>query len=377
MPEEFSIPELLSLLQIDREHTAIQLSLEADRLCRLRQYKPAIEVAESATRLVPTDPWLLGDTLLYLSYARLCSALPDQVRQATRDCDRAIRALGLSTYNYALANLIRGQMELEIHGVTGRSSALRYFQRASEVLEKMRLEEMQYNRSARAAHCVELKAKADQQIRHLTQKMSKPAEVKVPPKQQPAQQPVVEPPPALEEAVTPLPEGPVEMPLGDGLILKRLIWPPTEAPLVIDAPPGMTGLMPDFLGIRQLSVRHRVYDVRSLSGDEPVQLRPRQNYWVAPLEGAEHGELVLVREQLRPDQAEQFVAVSAPTQRRVWIDKAEATDNFRHIRILGDDREWVMLDFSPEHLDMNEPRILGIVEAILIPVDDTPAQSQV
>ncbi|HTP10550.1 MAG TPA: hypothetical protein VMP08_19990, partial [Anaerolineae bacterium] len=70
MPEEFSIPDLLSKLQLERDHTAIQLSLEADRLCRLRQYKPAIDVADSATRLVPTNPWLLGQTLLYLSYVR-------------------------------------------------------------------------------------------------------------------------------------------------------------------------------------------------------------------------------------------------------------------------------------------------------------------
>jgi hypothetical protein len=170
--------------------------------------------------------------------------------------------------------------------------------------------------------------------------------------------------------VSPPQKEPAKIPLGDQLISQRLIWPPQEPPLVIDAPPGMTGLMPDFLGIRQLSVRNRVYDVTPLTGDDPVQLRPRQNYWVASLEGAERGELVLVREQVRPDQAEQFVAVHAPTERRVWIDKAESTDNFTHIHILGAEREWVMRDFSPEHLDMNEPRIIGIVEAILFPADD-------
>ena len=157
MADELSIPDLLGRLQVDRNHAAIQLSQEADRLCRLRQYKPAIDVAEGATQLVHTDPWLLGDALLYLSYARLCSDLPKQVRQATRDCDRAIRALGLSKYNCAIANLIRGQMDLQIHGVTGRASALRYFQRASDVLEKLRVEENQYNRATSAAQCIELK----------------------------------------------------------------------------------------------------------------------------------------------------------------------------------------------------------------------------
>jgi hypothetical protein len=373
VPEEFSIPDLLSLLQIDHTHTAIQLSLEADRLCRLRQYKPAIDVAESATQLVRTDPWLLGQTLLYLSYVRLYSNLPEQVLQAKRDCDRAIRALGLSSYNYAIANMIRGQMELHIDSMSGRSNALRYFQRASEVLDKLRIEETQYNRTNRAETCTALKKQVDQQVQQLMQTMTEPAPVKVPSKQRPYQPPAPPPPPTPEKPV-PLPqEAPAKIPLGEQLISQRLIWPPQEPPLVIDAPPGMTGLMPDFLGIRQLSVRNRVYDVTPLIGDDPVQLRPRQNYWVAAMEGAERGELVLVREQVRPDQAEQFVAVSAPTERRVWIDKAESTDNFTHIHILGAEREWVMRDFSPEHLDMSEPSIIGIVEAILFPADDKTA----
>jgi hypothetical protein len=123
LPDELSIPDLLSLLQVDHTHTEIQLSQEADRLCRLRKCKSAIEVAESAMQLVRTDAWLLGETLLYLSYARVCSNLPEQVSQATRECDHGIHALGLSTYNYAIADLIRGQMDLHIYGVAGRSSA--------------------------------------------------------------------------------------------------------------------------------------------------------------------------------------------------------------------------------------------------------------
>lgn len=368
MPDEFSIPDLLSLLQVDRDHAAIQLSLEADRLCRLRQYQPAIDVAESATQLVRTDPWLLGETLLYLSYARLCSDLPEQVRQAGRDCDRAIRALGLSTYNYAIAHLIRGQMDLRIYGVGGRSNALRYFQRASDVLEKLRVEESQYNRRDRAARCVALKAQADQQIKRLAQKMTAPSEVKISPKQRPPQPQTPAPRPKPVEAAPRPQEEPVEVPLGNGLIMQRLVWPPTEPPLVIDAPPGMTGPMPDFLGIRQLSVRNRLYDVIPLVGDEPVQLRPRQNYWIVPLAGAVQGELALVREQVRPDQAQQFVVVSEPAAHRVWIDKAEATEDFTHIHTLGAERDWVMRDLSPAQLDMSEPRIIGIVEAILIPV---------
>jgi hypothetical protein len=171
----------------------------------------------------------------------------------------------------------------------------------------------------------------------------------------------------LAESV-PLPqEEPAKIPLGERLISQRLIWPPKEPPLVIDAPPGMTGLMPDFLGVRQLSVQNRVYNVKPLVGDEPVQLRPRQNYWVVPLEGAEHGELVLVREQARPDQAEQFVVVSEPTALHVWIDKADATEGFTHLHSLGAEREWIVRDTTPEHLDLSTPRIIGIVEAILIP----------
>jgi hypothetical protein len=360
VPEEFFIPDLLSLLQLDRTHTAIQLALEADRLCRLRQYKPAIDVAESATRLVPTDPWLLGQTLLYLSYARLCSDLPEQVRQARRDCDRAIRALGLSTYNYAVANLIRGQMELHIDGVAGRSNALRFFQRASEVLNRLRAEENLYNRVTLATRCIELKLQADRQIKYLAHKLAEPAPVKVPPKQRPQPQSEPEIPVSV-----PLEES-VEVPLRDRLILQRLVWPPTEPPLVIDAPPGTTGLMPDFLGIRRLSVKSRVYEVKPLAGDDPVQLRPRQNYWITPLEGAAQGELALVREQVRPDQARQFVVISEAATQRVWIDLAEATEDLTRIHVLGAEREWTVSDY----LDLNEPRLIGIVEAILVPVDD-------
>ncbi|HTP08871.1 MAG TPA: hypothetical protein VMP08_11515 [Anaerolineae bacterium] len=369
MPEEFFIPDLLLMLQVDRAHTAVQLSEAAEELCRLRQYTPAIAVAENASRMVRTDPWLLGSTLLYLSYARMCSDLPEQVRQALRDCDRAIRALGLSTYNYALAHLIRGQMDLHIYGVAGRASALHYFQRASDVLDKLRNEETQYNRGERARRCTELKDRADHQISHLKQKLTAPTEVKVPPKQRAPQPPAIEP-----EPIEPIPqEELIGVPLDDRLIMQRLIWPPAEPALVIDMPPGTFGLMPDFLGIRQLSVKDRVYDVKPLAGREPVQLRPRQKYWIVPLENAPRGELALVREQVRPDQAEQFVAVSEPTEPRVWIDKVEATEDFTHLYILGAEREWIMHDLSPEHLDLNAPRIIGIVEAILVPVDDQPA----
>jgi hypothetical protein len=347
------------MLQIDRNHTAIQLSLEADRLCRLRQYQPAIDVAASATQLVRTDPWLLGETLLYLSYARLCSDLPEQITQAARDCDRAIRALGLSTYNYAIANLIRGQMDLQINGVTGRSNALRYFQRASEVLEKQRSEESQYNRVTLATRCSELKVRADQQIKQLAQKMTASQAVKIPPKQRSSEP---QPKPAQAE---PLPyEVPVKIPRGDGLISKRLVWPPQEPPLIFDSPPAISGALLDFLGIRQLSLRNRVYDVLPLVGDEPVHLRPRQNYWIVPIEGAPRGELALVREQVRPDQAEQFIAVGEPTQQRVWIDKAEFSEGLIHI--LGAERTWQIRD-NVDRLDISEPHLIGIVEAILMP----------
>jgi hypothetical protein len=366
--EEFFIPDLLLLLQVDRAHAAIQLSEAAEGLCRLRQYTPAIAVAENATRMVHTDPWLLGGTLLYLSYARMCSDLPDQVRQALRDCDRAIRALGLSSYNYALAHLIRGQMDLHIYGVTGRANALRYFQRASDVLDKLRYEETQYNRTERVKRCTDLKDQADRQIKHLHQKLTTPTEVKVPPKRRAPQPPSIEP-----DTTETLPQAePIGVPLDERLIMQRLIWPPAEPALVIDMPPGSFGLMPDFLGIRQLSVKDRVYDVKPLVGSEPVQLRPRQKYWIVPLADSPRGELALVREQVRPDQTEQFVAVSDPTEPRVWIDKVGATEDFTHLHIVGAEREWIIRDASPEHLDLSAPRIIGIVEAILVPVDDQP-----
>lgn len=157
-----------------------------------------------------------------------------------------------------------------------------------------------------------------------------------------------------------------ETPLGDRLILRRLTWPPTDPPLVLDTMSTIPGLAPDFLGIRQLSVQNRVYDVKPLTGNEPVQLRPRQKYWLTPLEGASQGELVLVREQVRPNQAGQFVAVSEPTTPRVWIDKVEATEDFTHIHILGKDRTWRLQD-DIDTMDFNELHITGIVEAILIP----------
>jgi hypothetical protein len=294
-----------------------------------------------------------------------------QLTQAARDCDRAIRALGLSTYNYAIANLIRGQMELQVKDTAGRSNALRYFQRASDVLEKQRIEENQYNRVAVAERCSKLKKQADRQIKELTQKMTAPAEVKIPPKQHPPKPKTQPSQPAPSEAAPPPPE-PIGVPRGDGLVMKRLVWPPTEPPLIFDSPPAISGTLPDFLGIRQLSLRNRVYDVLPLVGDEPVQLRSRQNYWIVPIEGAQRGELALVREQTRPDQTEQFIAMGEPTQPRVWIDKAKATDNFTHIHTLGAERDWVIRDLSPDHLDMSEPRIIGIVEAILVPVVAKP-----
>jgi uncharacterized protein YjbI with pentapeptide repeats len=173
-------------------------------------------------------------------------------------------------------------------------------------------------------------------------------------------------------------QGQTEVPLDDRLTLQRLVWSPAEPSLVIDIPPGMASQTPDILSIRQLSVQNRVYDVKPLTGDEPVQLRLRQSYLVMPLEGASRGELALVREQSQPDQVKQFVVVNDPTQHTVWIDIAETTDNFKHISIIGANRTWNIPNYKTKSSE-DELKIVGIVEAILTPTllesSSTPAIS--
>jgi hypothetical protein len=76
-------------------------------------------------------------------------------------------------------------------------------------------------------------------------------------------------------------------------------------PLVIDAPLRTMGVMPDFLGISQLTVQNRVYNVKPIVGDAPVQLRLDQTYRIVRLEDAPRGEWRLIR-KVGPDQAKQL-----------------------------------------------------------------------
>ena len=156
MADVLSIPNLLSLLEVDRQAEVIKLCTEVEGLRRRRRYPEAIQIAERAIQLARSDFKLMGTALLYASCARLNSKLPGQDRQAARDCGHAVRLLDLEPLNYAVAKIIRAQIEAKI---VDAQAALQYYLQAATALEKVIREARERNRGVEANRYLELQSK--------------------------------------------------------------------------------------------------------------------------------------------------------------------------------------------------------------------------
>jgi hypothetical protein len=373
MSEHLSIANLLSLLEIDRQDDALRLCAEADSLRRRRRYAAAIEVAERAAHMTRNHYDRLGVALLYLSSIRASAHQAGQAEQAQRDSERAVRALSTQPHNHVIAQMIRGQIELEIDADANREAALDEFGAAHHSLQELILDSREHNRTQHTALYRSLEKSLTVQIEHLSAALAEVEPIEVAPKQTSADQST--PVPAFaDQATIPTRPGQATPPPIKLAVPTKLIWPSTELPS-IEVVATVGGAPLDSMGISELSIGGRAYKVHPIvpvsSSSGSLRLQHGQQYVTLQIEGA-NDQRVLIRRQERPDQRRQFIVVADSSKHQAWIDDAESIMPFKVVHIIGAEREWNIRDGSDTSLiNENELRIIGIVEAILTPAEST------
>ena len=179
---------------------------------------------------------------------------------------------------------------------------------------------------------------------------------------QPATPSAATPPTPPERAV------PIKLP-----IPMRLVWPLPEPTVNLELLPLATGVAPNYIELGKMLInndlQYRVEPVAPAAERiSPVKLFARQPYFVIPLLDDKDGKAVLVRQQNRLDQSQQFVAYHDPVARKAWVDQAQSTEPFTHIHVIGMEREWDLNGTSGSlPIVIGNPDIIGIVEALLTP----------
>lgn len=374
MPDELSIPDLLSLLQVDRTNSAIKLAIESERLCRRHRYEEAIAAAKNAVYMAGHKSGLQGVALLYLSTARFASAMPDECHKAIRDSARAIRALSVYTHNRAIAQIIRAKFETESDDM--QVSAIEHLSAVANTLQALIADSWEYQRPKEAELYHYLLSFVEAKIGRLHFSLTA---IDRAPSARPAQA-ASEPIEQSSTGPTQLHEIPQQVTTGRSQhdriqgklpIPTRLLWPIPE-PTSVELFPIGNGARLDYIDASRLSVDGQPFSLEPVSPvsghDEVVRLHAGKQYLAYQVEG-NPDQRVLVRNQNRPDQLRQLVVVADPAEARVWIDDAESEPPYTHIHIWGLDRSW-----NTENHDQVKPHIIGVVEAIMTAIepDQTP-----
>jgi hypothetical protein len=371
VPEEFSIPDLLSLLQVDNRNAAIKMAMESERLCRRHRYEEAITAAQNAVHISGHKSELQGIALLYLSAARFLTAMPDECEKSIRDCTRAIRVLSTHTHNRAIAQIVRAKYEIESDGTRNKVSAVEHLDIAAKMLQGLITDSHEYQRGDRAKLYQDLlefvESKAGQLHSSLTEidladrmpSTQQTPSTSVSDKQEEVIEPIQSQEIPSPQAASQSQQDKIESKLP---IPTRLLWP-TPSPTRVELfPPGI-GTALDYIDASRLSVDGQPYFLEPIApvsdSEKSVRLYAGKQYLAYQVEGSPN-QRVLVRNQDRPDQRQQFVVVADPVESRVWIDNAESDPLFTNIHILGIRRTW------SEKPDIEvEPHIIGVVEAIM------------
>ena len=377
--DELSIPNLLSLLQVDRSGDMMKLCIEAEGLRRQRHYKDAIELTQNAVELAQYDSALVGVSLLYSSCARATSSQPYEEEIAVRECNRAIRALNLLPYNLAIAHMLRAQIELWHHTAGCQASALVSFDRARKTLQNLMTEGKKYGYLEQAERCQNLFDRVTERSTEVAEALARRTVVRAtstPPAAPPPKTstPRAAPPPPTSDTPSEFPRGtkpPIKLP-----IPTRLVWPLPEPKIGLELLPLVAGTAPDFVEVNQVSINHQLYQVEpveyAVSSGGLVPIRTRQPYLVIPLKDDANGRYALVRQDARLDQPRQYIAIDDPVKRETWIDESESTTPYNRIHIIGAERDWIVHDETElAPYNVNDLHIIGSVEAILKPVKDS------
>jgi hypothetical protein len=365
MSEQLSIANLLSLLQIDPHDTALQLCRDADSLRRRRRYTEAIELAERAVHMSRQNYARMGVALVYLSCIRASAHQPDEDTQAVRDCERAIRTLSIHPHNRVMAQIIRGQIELEIDEAR-QADALASFDEAYQSLEKLILTTREYHQQKYLLIYRNLQTALSAQIGQLSVTIGAVKPIEVAPEEtgdQSTPLPVETDQPTIQTRPGQATPAPIRLP-----IPTKLIWPFTD-PASIEMVTPIGGALLDAIEINELEIEGRHYKVNPIGptphGSGSLRLQHGQQYVTLKVDGP-NDQHVLIRRQNRLDQKRQFIVVADSSQREVWIDDAESTAPFTRVHIIGAERAWTLRDGSDmTPIPEDELQIIGVVEAIL------------
>jgi hypothetical protein len=373
--DELSIPNLLSLLQVDRSSAMMKLCIEAEGLRRQRCYKDAIDLAQSAVKLAQYDSALVGVSLLYSSCARATSSQPHEEEIAVHECNRAIRALNLFPYNLAIAQIVRAQIELWCDTADCQESALVFFDHARKILQTLMTEGQKYGYLEQAERCQNLYARVTEKGVEVAEALARRVVVRATSTLRAApptltSTPQAAPPPQTSDTPSEFSRGakpPIKLP-----IPTRLVWPLPEPKIGLELLPLATGTAPDFVEVNQVSINHQLYKVEpveyAVSSGGLVPIRTRQPYLVVPLKDDANGRCALVRQEARLDQPRRYIAIDDPVKRETWIDESESTSPYNRIHIIGAERDWVIHDETElVPYNVHELHIIGSVEAILTP----------
>jgi hypothetical protein len=382
MADELSLPNLLSLLQVEPQNSVVQqLCDEAETLRRRRFYDSAIAKAENAEQLARGEDYnQQGVALLYLSLARWSSGLQDQQDRAALDCDRAITSFALEPHNRAVAAIMRAQIELIANGndPDRKIRALRYYQRAAHLLDELKTDWRVPN------HLIQVESDL---LTAVNTKIAELATLNDSPKtliqSAPYEQQRVETPPTSAASTLETPS--INLP-----VPTYLVWPTLDSPglqmrvtavsmpeVSLDQSGFVDKMKLEGLQINQISINGEQYIVCPIISPpnpcNPVWLRVGCRYFAFRMQDDQTNRYVLVRLQNQSDQVDQKVAVTAPAQKRVWIDKESNLP-----RILGSEdvsqaedkqgREFHIADGSEGPPFRREDiRIIGVAEAVLQP----------
>ena len=361
MSDVITIPNLLSLLQINPRHRGIQMARESERLCRVRSYDKAIIAAENAARLVEFDYQWQGVVLLYHSHALLSVRRPQEELRAVRECDRAIRGLCQDPYNQALAHVIRAVIELERLTDSDLTTALDHFKQGAHLLGSVATTLNEHNQTKLVQQCRHLQTAISDEANNLLRQLTAAGPMAIAPKQATPVTPAVRP---QSTAASPEPT------VATGSTPIRVALPTPES-LSFEFMPIGEDVVPDAISANRITIHNRSYRIEpiTVTGDA-LALRANQPYLILPLLGARHGQYALVRQQRRPNAKHQRLAVKDPSKSEILIGDAEADTAYRVIHLLGTDRTWTIHDGTEtDPYDPDEIIILGVVEAILTPIE--------
>ena len=359
MPNVISVPNLLSLLEIDYSDTAARLCIEAEGLRRKFSYEEAITVINEAIVLAQDNKKVLGVTLLYASAihlstgaAYLSDSLRDHEKQSIKHCDRAIAALRSMPFNYAIAQALRAKLETQLEEIYSRANMLVHVDRARKILEETA---EYFQRKMDPKRSATLSTLSDNLAVYL-QALSKPtSDSKATSKTKP---------PAPSKS-----DKPRALVLGDLPVSTRLPWfsdPVADGPkfrFILDD--GAS----EVIDATYLLIEGGLYVPHPLSTefqkDRYLLSRLRQ-YFILPIT-EDKKQYVLVCEQERPDQKKQLIVVAEDARREMWIDEADSRPSFEHIHVTGADRVWDVRPPGIHILGGTGFRLVGVVEAVLLP----------